>query len=331
MKMMELIQPGQGNGSDAPIVGAVTMNNRDYRKAKAISQSTLKDMKKSALHFKDAILEPTEPTPQMELGTLVHVMGLEPEAFDSLYLIRGEAPDKNGVMSEVNFSTKEGKAWREENPLNGRIMLSRDQAKKAKAMVSSMLSSKTGQKLMGGHREKSFFWQDPETKLWCKGRPDIVHFTGGMLVDWKTCGAGMDGVGKGSVEKFLPHAVSMGYHIQAAFYLDGIGYALEQGPQDFEFVKPDSFVFAVIESKKPFAVSFYELPPELIEEGRKIYKRCLAQLKACLEADEWPGYADAIIKPAAKAYMFEANEVIDEELRGMEMDCPQDEEEEKVA
>ncbi len=303
MKMIELLQPAEG---ELPI-GAVNMDARDYHLVKAISQSPLKKMALSPAHYKWSIENKTDPTSIMELGTLVHCLVLEPQAFNNLFIVM---PDNR---------QKRGKWWEEEffPGVKGRVIIKESKLLLAKQMAHAFLSSPMGSRLLNGHKEKSFFWRN--FNFYCKGRPDIVHFTAGMLVDLKTVALGF-----ASLDSFLAHAVKQGWHIQAAWYLDGIGMALDQMLEKgiklpFDFVRPRSFVFAAIERKGPFGIGFYEIPPTLIDEGRKIYQRAMGQLTACLESDQWPCYSDEIMVPEEKAWMFgpidqtENDEIVDEE------------------
>lgn len=280
------------------LVGALTMDCREYRKKTGMSQSLLSEMRLSSMHFKWKMDHPTEEqTASQILGSAVHMMLLEMEKFPEIFAVKPPS---------MTFSSNAGKAWREEH--KHKIIISHDDYCVAKEMVMAIQEKDMAQKLLHGHFEKSFFWKDTESGIYCKGRPDIVHFQAGMLVDIKTIRGG-----HGSFEMFLPHAIRYNYHVQAAYYLDGVAEALKQGEKpDFDFKMPDSFVFVVVESSAPYAVSFFELPVELIEEGRKLYKKWLITYKECLEKNSWPGYSQEILRPRPKTWMFTPIEVEEE-------------------
>jgi exodeoxyribonuclease VIII len=70
------------------------------------------------------------------------------------------------------------------------------------------------------------------------------------------------------------------YHVQAAFYSQGIG--------------AEQFLFIAVEKKPPFAVAVYATPPELLEKGLIYAVQDLRQLATCRAENRWPGYGDEI-------------------------------------
>jgi hypothetical protein len=107
---------------------------------------------------------------------------------------------------------------------------------------------------MPGKAEQSYFWTDVETREECKCRPDWHSADGKIIVDVKTTEDASPG-------KFLRSSVlGWRYHVQAAFYMQGLPTA-------------EVFLFVVVEKKPPFAVAVYSLPQKLIDRGLEVLQR----------------------------------------------------------
>ena len=77
---------------------------------------------------------------------------------------------------------------------------------------------------------------------------------------------------------------NFGYHMSAAFYMDGIKAVYGH--------YPTHWVHVVVEKDAPHCVALYELPGEDIERGRVLNRRAINLFARCLDAGKWPGYAD---------------------------------------
>lgn len=142
------------------------------------------------------------------------------------------------------------------------------------------------------HAESSVYWNDPETGTLCRCRPDFWR-KDGIIVDLKT-------TEDASLEGFSKSMANYRYHVQHAFYLDGLRAArrLVSWPEGFEY--PRAFVFLAVEKSarvvngKPKGVAVYCLSKEDVELGRLEYRRDLDLYAACERSGEWPGYGDGI-------------------------------------
>jgi exodeoxyribonuclease VIII len=146
-----------------------------------------------------------------------------------------------------------------------------------------------------GKVEETFVWRDPDTGVVCKCRPDkrLLEAPPGLpehlIIDWKTT-RGCDPYElKKSVAEFR-------YHVQAAFYLDGIRTVLghDVGP----------FVNVFIEKGYGFNVVLGVLTDDAIEEGRRIYKANLQRIAECEKTGIWPGFVDLSLPNWAAASAF---------------------------
>ena len=117
------------------------------------------------------------------------------------------------------------------------------------------------------------FWEDEETGLQCKCRPDI--WAGKVIVDLKT-------TEDASPEGFSRSIQTYGYGIQAAHYLAGAGSGSGA----------DAFIFVAVEKKAPYAVAVYELDPLSLEICETKRRALLEYWANCREADMYPAYSD---------------------------------------
>lgn len=245
----------------------------DYLGIDAINKSSLDWMRYSPKHYWANVLDPNrikeEPTPAMRLGSAIHAAILEPAEFEKRY---AKAPDG------IDRRTKDGKiAWEAFKIANAKKEIldveSFDQcleiAKAArKNLVTEML-------LEEGAPEVTVVWIDEITKLKCKARLDWLSH---CILDIKSTDSARS-------DDFGRKVVSYGWHIQAAFYVDGFRQATGE-----EF----PFVFGAIEKSSPYAMAFYSASKEVIEIGRRIYRPLIERVAFCKEQDNWPGYPSLI-------------------------------------
>lgn len=249
------------------------LTNAEYHARPEVSKSGLDLIHRSPLHFWDRYLNPNRvaepPTDAMVIGSALHIRVLEPHLFD----------DEYAVAPHCDRRTKEGKMiWADfEQGAAGKTLLKAEDAARIEAMAKAVHGHKAAKFLltMAGQAEQSYFWTDDETGEKCKCRPDWHSADGRIIVDLKTTEDASPG-------KFLRSSVlGWRYHVQAAFYMQGLPSA-------------EVFLFVVVEKKPPFAVAVYSLPPKLIERGLEEAKADLSLIATCRAADRWPSYSEEI-------------------------------------
>lgn len=245
-----------------------------YHAIPAMSAGGLKRMRQSPAHFYGLQLDPhrpgSEPTPAMRNGTLVHCALFEPETVAERYVVK---------PAEVDFRTKDGKAWRDAQTreivedVQMRTALAQAAAVRALPDLAALLAD--------GYGEASCFWIDPETGELCKCRPDWVSPAGDgvILVDGKTCQ-------DASPEGFGRAIWNYAYHLQAAHYVEGFEAATG--------LTVHGFVFAAVESAWPHTAAAYMLGDDVMDAARRENRRLLNRYAKCKRTGVWPGYGDAI-------------------------------------
>lgn len=250
------------------------ISNADYHGGPGLSVSVLKAMQRSPLHCWAEYLDPDRPpreeTKALQLGTAIHAAVLEPDVFAARYV----------VAPQVDRRTKDGKTrWEEfvsSQPADA-VVLSADDFDTVQAVAGQVRQNPMAQVLLSsGEAEQSVYWEDAETGVLCRCRPDWLSRS--VCVDVKSTDDASPSAFQRSIMKF-------GYHIQAAWYLDGLRAVGE---------KRGAFVFMAVEKSRPHAVGLYYADDDMLAVGRKEYRRLLAQYAECKRTGVWPGYGSTI-------------------------------------
>lgn len=242
-----------------------------YHRVEAMSASGAKKMLRSPQHYKLMRDTPSEPTPQMQFGTVVHAGVLEPDTFDSVVAI---AP-------LLDKRTKDGKErWQAFSAANaGKIILSPDDWSRAEHCINAVRESKAASALLtGAVVEVSVFWRDGEYGVPCKARYDATNHGG--LIDLKT-------TQDASPEAFARSCAAFSYHAQGAHYWSGYEHQFDRSPEFFALI--------AVETEPPYAVACYALPAVALQAGRRLMDEALARYRDALAAGKWPGYPEKIL------------------------------------
>lgn len=129
-----------------------------------------------------------------------------------------------------------------------------------------------------GHVERSLFWIDEATGMWCRARHDksTPDRHGRLLiVDVKTTENASDAAAQRSVGNYH-------YHQQGDLYCQGaIVLGLDDDP---------GFVFVFVEKAPPHLVNVVVLDDEALAVGRRRNTAALRLYAECTRTGTWPGY-----------------------------------------
>jgi hypothetical protein len=236
------------------------------------SKHMLDAVARSPAHLRAALEQPRKRTPAMTFGAAVHAAVLEPAEFPSRYRQKPQIMDKR---------TKAGKAAYEAAEAAGLTLLKEEEWVAILAVRDAIRTHPFASILLApedGEAEVSISWVDEETGVPCRARPDFLNHAHNVVVDLKTAQDASMGV-------FARACANYTYHLQAAFYLDGM--AAVKRPHD-------KFIFVGAEPEPPWAVACYELAEEDLRIGRVRYRHALAIYQQCLATNHWPGYAPEV-------------------------------------
>lgn len=241
-----------------------------YHKMEGWSKSSLDKISKSPAHYLEAKSNPKEPTAAMAFGSALHCAVLTPELYESEYV----------VAPICDRRTKEGKAtWQEfVDKSAGKSIIDYDTSGKVELMKKTIFSHPLASSLLkSGEAEQSFFWEDPRTKLLCKVRPDYLR-NDNVCIDLKTASSA-------DFFEFQRSAYKFRYHVQGAFFIDGIFHSTGR--------QCDEFVLIVIETEPPFGLMVFVLDDDAINIGRVTYQR---DLDTVVDWQEHPELYAAVYK-----------------------------------
>lgn len=192
------------------------------------------------------------------------------------------------TMLDIDRRTKEGKIAYEQFMLDSvnKIVLNQDEGQMIDLILEAMEAHPDAKLLLEaeGKNENTFVWLDEDSGLLCKCRPDKYIANppagmpkDGMIIDWKsTQSCDLHSIRKACAE--------YDYHIQAAFYIDGVSKVL--GRSGGEFIN------CFIEKGNSYRTVLGFIKEEYIQIGREIYKERLMRLSKCQKDNLYPGFID---------------------------------------
>lgn len=274
---------------EAPRVGVFADEPAEVyhrRRLDEASASGLKQILRSPAHFVEwAKGESDKDSPALRFGKAFHCAVLEPDVFERTYVVLpADAPQRpTAAMLKAKQPSPESIArvtwWSDWRAMNaGRVELSAEDFDRARRMADAVRAHPVAAGLIvGGDREVTMRWQDEETGIWCKSRPDL-RAAGEFVMDLKSCR-------DASHEGFARAVAGYHYDLQAMHYLDG-ERVLSNGVR--------WFVFLACESEAPYVCQPYLLDAAAEQRGAALRRRALAKQAECLRTGRWPGYSDQL-------------------------------------
>lgn len=244
------------------------MTNDEYHATDAISKTGLWTIQtKSPFHY---IGSDKYESDAQRFGTAIHTAVLEPHAFENDFMRAAE--NRRGNQWKDLLNTAE---------LNNQTALTFDEYDDALRIRDALHKNPLIQKITAGDTaiEHSAFWNDPETGVQCRCRPDLYNPKLKIIADLKS-------TRDARPYKFASSVAEYGYHMQESFYRDG--WAAAQGGD------VDAFIFIAVEGKAPFAHVIYELDDESLTIGRLLARQALNKYAECKKTDTWPSYFDNV-------------------------------------
>lgn len=247
---------------------------------------------KSPAHVRWEMDHPSDPTPDMVIGSACHSVILTPGRFNCDYITARpcsailKSGDRKGMACGKSgaFPVAEG-LWycgthfdgADDGVLDGLTVLSPDDAKVVERCHEAVTTHPLAGRLIDGaaDTELSIVWDCPDTGLRLKARIDA--FLDGVLVDLKSTACASSRAFTGSMLKW-------GYHRQIALYLEALAA---------HGMKVDIATIIAFEKTPPFAVAVYRIDPADIPVGHSQNRRLKALFRQCEASGQWPGYGDS--------------------------------------
>lgn len=250
-----------------------------YHALPGVSISRLKELQRSALHYRYRVENPKQSN-ALRLGTAAHCAVLEPERFAREFVAWARRAE-NG-----NLCPRKGQYWDAfvaENP--GRTIITEDEWQLAHTIAGAVRADPLAMRyLEAGEPEVTMQWElEAESDMHgrqtfaCRGRADWL-----TRVDGEHYVVGLKSARDCRPFIFGSAAYKLSYHLQWAWYLDGYRTLAGVTPKMREIV---------VESEAPHDVVVYDIPEDVIEQGRADYEALLRHLIMCQRENEWAGVA----------------------------------------
>jgi exodeoxyribonuclease VIII len=238
----------------------------------AVNWSTLKDLRRSPLHYKHRISSTKKETTGMRKGRVGHTAVFEPDRLALDYAVFTDVNKAGKVVRSGNVYKDFCKANK------GRTILTPTEYSHACALRDAVRSHPLAAPyLERGEAEKCLEWADDETGLKCKARLDFLSSGKPALVDLKS-------TSDIAYSVFCARAYKMGYHCQLGFYDWGLITALKLNVP---------VVVIAVEQLPPYDVGVFEYEAACIDSGRDEARSLLTKLAYFREQNVWPGqYAE---------------------------------------
>lgn len=182
------------------------------------------------------------------------------------------------VLEFDDYRTKAAQAARDEARAHGFTPLLEKQWAEVQAMTDAMSVQLDGydpRPFTDGKAEQTLVWE--EHGVLCRARPDWLREDGDMD-DYKTAASA-------DPAKWSRRMVDHGCHIQEAFYRRGVRAVLGVDA---------TFRFVVVEKTAPYALSVFQVAPDLRELAERQIDWAIDMWAGCLAADTWPAYSDRV-------------------------------------
>ena len=257
--------------------------NNYHEDVSRVSKSGLDVINRTPLDYWYWYLQTPRPkrkvTDALLLGQAIHVAVFEPEEFFVQFITPPEKLDLRRRLDKERHAEFEFAA-------QGKKLLKRETYNQCMFMREAVMNDPiAGELLRGaGTKEEVLTWTDPETGVDCKSRLDFRHHETNLIIDLKS--AGVDIWSSAAPSAFRRSVSKYRYHVQNAFYTDGLFHSTS--------LQTPGFIFIVVEKEPPFKVAKYQLTDQDVQFGREEYIQNLNTYKQCMDSGVWPGYSQKI-------------------------------------
>lgn len=252
------------------------ISNEAYHADSALGRSVAQKMRTTCPErVRYEMGKPSESTPALINGSMIHSGALEPHKLDKEFQCKPLEIDGNSPRTNAY---KESFAQMEADNPSVTFVPYGDYCNN-KEVIASVSEHPLLKELIYDSDSKiehtGFFEFEGVA---CKVRPDLYNTKTGRVVDLKT-------TQDGSEHGFAKSVRQYGYLFQAAWYMT----ALRQMGE-----RPKDFVFLCVEKSPPYLTSCYTLDNNDIEREVPNVIDAIRLYGECLKTDTWPGYGDDI-------------------------------------
>jgi len=222
----------------------------------------------------------------LNVGSAVHTLALEPDLFHDRFYILAEGIIRNAKHAKYQDALAEA---------GERKILTAKDFQNIEGMAAALRKKKKALALLAssGKIEASIFWEDEETGVKLRCRPDFMR-DDGLIVDIKTTHSARPSL-------FFKTAWDLHYDVSVAMTCDG--YTALTGKE------PQNYVFLVIETTAPHKIEIYDSfrPDEFgnvaySEAGAVRFRKYLEKYVFSRDNNYWPSYNDKVVPMGFPGY-----------------------------
>jgi hypothetical protein len=248
----------------------------------SISSSGLRKITECPLkYWWNSPLNPNRPPESNEthfaIGKAAHDLILDGTGWPDRYHVLPEGFTRAGTKKWADAIAEADAAEAE-----GKTVLKHSDHATVVAMAEAIKKHPINRALSRGKAEATIVWQDEQTGVWLRCRPDFLPDDRRFIPDLKT-------TTDASPTAFEKSVANFGYHQQAALYLDGLAAVFGED-------ESREFYFIAQEKEPPYIVQPYQLDAESIAWGRRANRVAINKFAWCVKNNRWPSYADDFIK-----------------------------------
>lgn len=228
-------------------------------------------------------------SPALAFGRAAHALLLGDEVFDERFIILPDDAPQQPTSTQVRAAAegRESKSYLERMTFwsrfsemsAGRTVVEDGWMTHIEGMAESLARHPLVGPLFDGMAEVSLIWQDEQTGVWIKARPDMLPAMGSVKADLKTttdC----------SLRAVIRDTAKFGYDMQAALGCIGCEKVLGQE------VTSDVLVF--VQKSPPYHVTPLEIPEETLHWAKLMCRVAINRFAECLAKNDWPGPVEGI-------------------------------------
>lgn len=248
-------------------------------------------VKQSLAHFRYQQDHPVHKA-VFDVGSAAHSLALEGH-LDGFVEVPDSLLSSNGALS-----TKAAKEWVGEQRAAGLVPLKSDVVRDIEGMAEALRGHPAAKVLLAKGQAEVSAYREHDSGLLLRARYDWLPDDRSIIPDYKTAATA-------EVGGFQRNAATMGYHQQAAWYIDmAKALGIHSDP---------SFLFVVQEKTAPYLVNVIEFDVTALDYGRQLNEKAISMFNHAVKTNEWPGYPMNDPIPLPKYAEYDAERLLENE------------------
>jgi exodeoxyribonuclease VIII len=229
---------------------------KEYLQERPLSFSSLKQFIKSPQHYIQYLTQDKKPTESMIIGSLIHNMLLEPDGFDSKFIIEPDINKRTNQGKEDYQKFLESVADKKLQVVEPKTFI------KAKEIVTQVMYSPTYNYI------KQMTEKEVRFDKYYDGIP-ICGYVDGMdpvyNFEIKTTSSS-------DIDDIRRDFYNLKYYLQAAMY---------------QWYNGKKMIYIVIETSAPYLSRVFVASDSYMKEGHKLFEKAMTDFSYCLSMDQF--------------------------------------------